>query len=160
MKRLSLAIVVACALSLAATGAVASGPPLVNETDHAVNQPFTENPGFDCATGLPTLITGVFTGVLHTLVQADGTVHFTGVLRGSLAEDDLPPDGVTDATLTFVLVLHDLVFSSGSEVHHATLSGAGIAAATGAAVRIHEVVQIVLDEHGDPRIEFVRLRCF
>ena len=44
MKRLSLAIVVACALSLAATGAVASGPPLFNETDHAVNQPFTAFP--------------------------------------------------------------------------------------------------------------------
>ena len=158
MQRLSLAIVVACALSLAATGASAGGPPLVNQTDHAVNEPFT-SVGFDCATGLPTLISGVFTGVLHTLVRADGSVHFTGAVRGSITEDDLPPDGIPDATLTFGLMLHDVVFSSGSEVHHATLSGAGTGAATGAEFRIHEVAQIVLDQNGDPRIEFLRLTC-
>jgi len=52
------------------------------------------------------------------------------------------------------------VISSGSEVHHVTLNGAGTAAATGAEFRIHEVAQIVLDQNGDPRIAFLRLTCF
>ena len=91
MQRLSLAIVVACVLSLTATGAVAGGPPLVNQTDHPVNAPFTSI-GFNCATGLPTLITGVFSGVLHTLVRSDGSVHFNGAISGSISEDDLPPE--------------------------------------------------------------------
>jgi hypothetical protein len=159
MQRLSLAIVVACALSLTGTGATAGGPPLVNETDHAVNESFTEI-GFDCATGLPTLVTGVFSGVLHTLVRADGSVHFTGTVRGSISDDDLPPDGTPDATATFVLNLADLVFSSGREVHHVTLDGSGTAAATGATFRIHELVQIVLDQNGNPKIAFLRLTCF
>jgi len=159
LHRLCLAIVVACALLLTTTGAIAGGPPVVNQTDHAVNAPFT-SVGFDCATGLPTLITGVFTGVLHTLVMADGSVHFTGAIRGSITEDDLPPDGITDSTLTFGLILHDVVFSSGSEVHHATLNGAGTAAETGAEFRLHEVAQIVLDQDGNPKIDFIRLTCF
>lgn len=41
-----------------------------------------------------------------------------------------------------------------------TLNGAGTAAATGAGFRIHEVVQIVLDQNCDPRIDFLRLTCF
>ncbi len=158
MRRLSLAIIVVCALLLTATGAIAGGPPPINQTDHPVNQPFTEV-GFDCATGLPTLITGAFSGVLHTLVRADGSVHFTGAVTGSISEDDLPPDGSPDATLTFVLILGDVVFSSGMEVHHVTLNGAGTAA-TGETFRLHELAQIVLDQNGDPKIDFIRLTCF
>ena len=158
MQRFSLAIIVGCVLLLTGPGAVAGGPPPVNQTDHPVNQPFTDV-GFNCATGLPTLITGVFSGVLHTLVRADGSVHFNGAVRGSITEDDLPPDGNPDATLTFLLILNDLVFSTGMEVHHVTLNGAGTAA-DGAKFRIHEVVQIVFDENGDPKVEFIKLTCF
>lgn len=158
MQRPSVAIIAACALLVTATGAIAGGPPLVNQSDHPVNAPFT-SVGFNCATGLPTLITGVFSGVLHTLVRADGSVHFNGAIRGSISEDDLPPDGNPDATLTFGLILHDLVFSSGMEVHHVTLNGAGTAT-DGTKVRIHEVVQVVLDQNGDPKVDFVRLTCF
>ena len=158
MQRLFLAIIVACVLSLTATGAVAGGPPPVNQTDHPINAPFTSI-GFNCATGLPTLITGVFSGVLHTLVRADGSVHFNGAIRGSISEDDLPPDGNPDAALTFGLILGDLVFSTGMEVHHVTLNGAGTAT-DGTQVRIHEVVQVVLDQNGDPKVDFVKLTCF
>ena len=158
MQRLSLAIVAACVLSLTATGAVAGSPPPVNQTDHPVNAPFTSI-GFNCATGLPTLITGVFSGVLHTLVRPDGSVHFNGAISGSISEDDLPPDGNPDAALTFRLILGDLVFSTGMEVHHVTLNGAGTAT-DGTNVRIHEVVQVVLDQNGDPKVDFVKLTCF
>lgn len=158
MQRLSAAIVVALLFLLSVTSAVASGPPVVNQLDHAFNAPFTEI-GFDCATGVPTLITGVFSGVLHTLVQADGSVHFTGAARGSLSEDDLPTDGISDATLSFELVIKDTVFSSGMEVSHATLSGSGTTSSA-ATVRIHEVLQTVLDQNGNPKVDFGRLHCF
>ena len=159
MQRLALIGATAFAFLSVAGGAVASGPPLVNENDHVIDQPFTEDVGFDCGTGLPTFITGVFTGVLHTIVRADGSVHFTGAVRGSLTEDDLPTDGQPDATETFVLILNDLVFPSGSEVHHASLNGAGVTTG-GVPFRIHEVVQIVLDPNGDPKLTLSRLSCF
>jgi hypothetical protein len=112
---------VVAALSIASAG-VAGGPPVVNENDHVIDQPFTEDVGFDCGTGMPTFIAGVFTGVLHTVVQTDGSVYFTGAVRGSLSEDDLPTDGQTDATETFGLVVKGLVLSAG-EVDHSSLNG-------------------------------------
>jgi hypothetical protein len=45
------------------------------------------------------------------------------------------------------------------EVHHVTLNGAGTAT-TGETFRIHELAQIVLDQNGDPKIDFIRLTCF
>jgi hypothetical protein len=158
MQRLALIGAVLALLSIAG-GAVASGPPLVNENDHVIDQSFTEDVGFDCGTGLPTFITGVFTGVLHTIVKADGSVHFTGAVRGSLTEDDLPADGQPDATETFVLILDNLVLPSGSEVDHVSLNGAGVTTG-GVPFRIHEVVQLVLDPNGDPRLTLSRLSCF
>jgi hypothetical protein len=126
---------------------------------HRADQPFTEDVGFDCGTGLPTFITGVFTGVLHTIVKADGSVHFTGAVRGSLTEDDLPTDGQPDATETFVLILNDLVLPPGSQVDHASLNGDGVTTG-GVPFRIHEVVQVVLDQNGDPKLILTRLSCF
>jgi hypothetical protein len=159
MQRLALIGATVLAFLSVAGGAVASGPPVVNEKDHVVDQPFTEGVGFDCGTGLPTFITGVFTGVLHTVVKADGSVHFTGAVRGSLTEDDLPTDGQPDATETFVLILNDLVLPSGGAVDHSSLNGAGVTT-SGVPFRIHEVVQIVLDENGDPKLALSRLSCF
>jgi hypothetical protein len=159
MQRLTL-IGATVLASLSVVGAsVASGPPLANEKDHVIDQPFTEDVGFDCGTGLPTFIAGVFTGVLHTIVKADGSVHFTGAVRGSLTEDDLPTDGQPDATETFVLILNDLVLPPGSEIDHASLNGAGVTTG-GVPFRIHEVVQVVLDQNGDPKLTLSRLSCF
>ena len=63
-----------------------------------------------------------------------------------------------DATETFTLHLDDQVLSSGSEVHHATLNGTGTSD-SGATFRIHEVVQIVLDDTGNPKLVFQKLTC-
>jgi hypothetical protein len=63
-----------------------------------------------------------------------------------------------DASETFTLHLDDQVISSGSEVDHASLSGTGTTA-TGATFRIHEVVQIVLDDSGNPKLVFQKLTC-
>jgi hypothetical protein len=46
------------------------------------------------------------------------------------------------------------------EVHHLTLNGTGTAAATGAQFRFHVLAQMVLDQNGDPKIDFLRLTCF
>jgi hypothetical protein len=158
MQRLCLVIAVLGVLSLVATGAISGAPPVVNQTDHPVNQPFADF-GLDCATGLPTLDLGVFSGVVHTLVRADGSVHASGAVHGSATNDDLPADGIPEATTTFVFTFGDLVFSSGSEVHHLTLDGSGTAA-TGAHFRFHVLAQMVLDQNGDPKIDFLRLTCF
>jgi hypothetical protein len=107
---------------------------------------------------LPTLIDGGYTGVLHTLTDANGNMHFTGSVRGSLTEDDLPADGTVDATETFTLHLDDQVLSSGTEVDHASLNGTGTTDA-GATVRIREVAQIVLDDAGNPKLAFQKLTC-
>jgi hypothetical protein len=159
MQRLTLIGATVFAFLSVVGAAVASGPPLANEKSHVIDQPFTEDAGFDCGTGLPTFITGVFTGVLHTIVKADGSVHFTGAVRGSLTEDDLPTDGQPDATETFVLILNDLVLPPGSEVDHASLNGDGVTTG-GVPFRIHEVVQVVLDQNGDPKLTLSRLSCF
>jgi hypothetical protein len=159
MQRLALIGAAALAFLAVAGGAVASGPPLVNEKDHVIDQGFEQVVGFDCGTGLPTLITGVATGVLHTIVTADGSIHFTGAVREILTDDDLPTDGQPDATERFVLILNDLTLPSGSEVHHESLNGAGVTSG-GVRFPIHEVVQIVLDQNGDPKLTLSRLSCF
>ena len=87
-------------------------------------------------------------------------MHVTGATRGTVTDDDLPSDGSPDATSTFASSFHDIVFSSGKEVHGFTLNGSGTTVATGALVRFHVLVELVLDENGNPKIDFLRLTCF
>jgi hypothetical protein len=76
-----------------------------------------------CATGDEAAITGVASGVLRTLVLANGSVRISGAFQGRNEYDDLPTDGVVDATGTFVLTFRDVFFASGREIHTETLPG-------------------------------------
>ena len=156
MRRLWLLVPLA-ALSLL-SDAMAGGPPIVNSTDRLIEVPVADV-GIDCATGKDAAITGVVTGVVHTLVLADGSVHVSGTFRGNNAFDDLPVDGVLDATSRFVTHFDDLVFASGREVHTMTLSGIGTALATDAKVGFQLVFHVVLDSDGTPTVEFLHVEC-
>jgi hypothetical protein len=57
--------------------------------------------GVHPCTGEPAQFTIVQSGVIHFVALADGTVHITGTLRGTLSIDLLPARGTPDATGTF-----------------------------------------------------------
>ena len=164
MQRLCLVITILGMLSLVATGAIAGAPPLVNQTDHPVGAALDPEIGIDCGTGQPTLITGSYSGVIHTLVKADGTVHINGAVRGSAINDDLRPTerrtASPDATTTFVSTFRDVFRASGGEAHTFTLNGPGTAVSTGAKFRFHVLIQTLIDKNGDPKIDIFQFRCF
>jgi hypothetical protein len=142
-----------------AAGATAGGPPVVNTTDHVINQPFTDPGGIDCATGNASDIVGVVSGVVHTLVLANGSVYLSGNFHGAATNDDLPTDGVPEATTTFVSHFGDIFFASGKEIHTFGLHGEGTATATGEGFRFDAVLHIVLDTDGTPKVIKVRIVC-
>jgi hypothetical protein len=156
VRRLIFTVIVG-ALWLTAAGASAAGPPAVNETV-SFTQAISEV-GTDCANGNPSLIEGQVSGVMHTLVLSDGSVHVSGSVKGTSTNDDLPPDGVIDATNTFVSTFNDIVFASGKEVHTFTLNGEGTATATGSGFRFNVIIHIVLDAEGNPHASVFRLVC-
>jgi hypothetical protein len=160
MQRLCLVISLLGVLSLVATGAISGAPPLVNQTDHPVGAALDPDIGIDCGTGQPTLITGSYSGVIHTLVTADGTVHINGAVQGSAINDDLPSDGIADASTTFVSTFRDIFRSTGGEAHTFTLNGSGTTTSTGAGFRFHVLIQMAIAPNGDPKIDFLRLTCF
>ena len=49
-------------------------------------------------TGPQAELTVIQSGVIHFSAFADGTVHFTGTLRGTFSSDALPADGIPEAT--------------------------------------------------------------
>jgi hypothetical protein len=160
MQRLCLVITVLGVLSLVATGAIAGAPPLVNQTDHPVDAALAPDIGIDCGTGQLSLITGSYSGVIHTLVNANGSIHVTGAIEGNAINDDLPLlDGI-DASTTFVSTFADIFSASGAEIHQFTLNGSGTTTATEARFRFHVLIQLHLDTNGDPKIDSLRLTCF
>jgi hypothetical protein len=156
---LRLIILIFGLLAFAAAGASAAGPPVVNTTEHVINQPFTDPGGIDCATGNPSDIVGVVSGVVHILVLADGGVHLSGNFHGTATNDDLLADGVPEATTSFVSHFGDIFFASGKEIHTFGLHGEGTATATGAGFRFDAVLQIVLDSDGTPKVNIARVVC-
>ena len=159
MQRLCLAITVAGAVMLGAVGATAGAPPLVNQTDHPIDATLEPDVGINCGTGMPTLITGTFSGVIHTLVKPDNTVHINGSVRGSVTDDDLPTDGIPDATSTFVSTFGDTFRASGAEQHHFTLNGSGTTT-SGIPFRFHVLIQTLIDKNGNTKVDIQRLTCF
>jgi hypothetical protein len=156
MARLWLLVPLA-ALSLLVTEAMAA-PPIVNTTERFVDSPVIDQ-GPNCATGNEAAITGVASGVLRTLVLANGSVQVTGAFRGSNQYDDLPADGVIDASGTFVLVFRDVFFASGREIHIETLPGTVTDAATGEKFVFHVVFRLMLDPAGNPTVDFLKIEC-
>jgi hypothetical protein len=100
-RRAGVALVaVAGLLLLTGRGALAQGPPVVKVTERLVNEPTTDIGVHPC-TGQPAELTLVESGVIHFSAFANGTVHFTGTLRGTFSVDALPADGIPDATGRF-----------------------------------------------------------
>src|SRR5262245_53191976 len=157
MRRMIFVVVVG-ALLFAATSATAGGPPVINTTTHSFDERFS-GVGLNCASGNLAESNGVFSGVIHTVAKADGSLNVSVKTRGTDNLDDLPTDGIVDATTTFVFNSTDIVFATGKEVHHFTGTGTLTVTATGAEIRFQLVIQVVLDEEGNPKVDFLRLDC-
>lgn len=100
---LGVALVAAISLLLLTAGsALAQGPPVVNDTVHVIDETSTSIDVHPC-TGQAAELTITESGVIHFMAFADGTVHFTGTLRGTFSADALPTDGIPDATGTTVI---------------------------------------------------------
>jgi hypothetical protein len=146
-----------------ATSAFAAGPPVVNQTDHFVNETSTDLDVHPC-TGAPVELTLVETGVIHFAAFADGTVHFTGTLRGTFSADALPTDGVPDATGSFTTWFggNGLLLEEGGATGRAqsafTLSGRGTNA-DGSTFSFHQNGNTVFDEAGVPKLDFAKSSC-
>jgi hypothetical protein len=160
----ALVAVVAAAglLLLTAGGALAQGPPIVNQTDRVVNETSTFEDVHPC-TGDPGEITLTESGVIHFRAFADGTVHFTGTLRGTFSFDALPTDGIPDTTATTVVwfggngLLNEDGTASGKAQSAFTLNGKGTNA-DGTTFGFHQNGNAVFDPSGTSKLEFFKER--
>ena len=144
---------------------LAQGPPVVNQTDHVVNETSTAIDVHPC-TGQPAELTVTESGVIHFVAFANGTVHFTGTLHGTFAADALPTDGIPDATGTTVVwfggngqLLEDgSAFGKAQSAFTLTIKGTN---ADGSTFRVHQNGNVVFDPDGSPKLEFfkTRTRC-
>lgn len=145
--------------------ALAQGPPIVNQTDHIVNETSTDIDVHPC-TGEPAELTVSESGVIHFAAFADGTVHFTGTLHGTFSADALPTDGIPDATGTSIVwfggngkLLEDGgAFGKAQTAFTSTIRGTN---ADGSTFRVHQNGNVVFDPDGNPKLEFfkTRTRC-
>ena len=162
-SRAAAGILVLVGLLALGTSAFAKGPPVVNQTDHPVNETSTQLDVHPC-TGVPVELTLVETGVIHFAAFADGTVHFTGTLRGTFSADVLPTDAVADATGRFTTWFggNGLLLEEGGAIGKAqsafTLNGRGVNA-DGSTFRFHQNGNTVFDENGVPKLDFFKARC-
>ena len=139
-------------------GAVAGGPPLVNETVHSVDDTLTDI-GVNCATGNMSQRSVTFSGVMRTLVRADGSYVVRGSFRGDTVFDDLPADGIPDATAHFRFGIGDMVLPSGNAVLSEVWSGTTTALGSGTELRFHVTYKLLLDPAGNPKLEVFRFTC-
>jgi hypothetical protein len=165
-RRIVLSVAVAAATSLlllTAGSALAQGPPVVNDTVHVIDETSTSIDEHPC-TGQAAELTITESGVIHFMAFADGTVHFTGTLRGTFSADALPTDGVPDATGTFTTWFggNGLLLEEGGAIGKAqsafTLNGRGVNA-DGSTFRFHQNGNTVFDENGVPKLDFFKSRC-
>ena len=159
--RRSLAALAVIAVALfAATAASAGGPPIVIETDHFANEPdvFTDvNP---CDPSQEVEVTSSDTGVIHFLLFADGSVHFTGTVRSTVSVDILPTDGIPDATGRTVtwfgtngMIDPDTgeAFGKGESTFTNSIH---VTFTDGTRISSHEVAHVLFDENGVVKVEF------
>jgi hypothetical protein len=152
-------------LVFSVASALAQGPPIVNQTDHIVNETSTDIDVHPC-TGEPAELTVSESGVIHFVAFADGTVHFTGTLHGTFSADALPTDGIPDATGTSIVwfggngkLLEDGgAFGKAQAAFTSTIRGTN---ADGSTFRVHQNGNVVFDPDGNPKLEFfkTRTRC-
>jgi hypothetical protein len=150
-------------LALPMASAFAQGPPVVNQTNHLVNETEIQVGVFPCA-GQPAELTLVESGVIHTILFADGTVHFTGTLHGTVSADALPTDGVPDFTGAFVEHFggNGMLLEEGGAIGKGegsfTLNGSGTNA-DGSAFKFHQNSNTVFDSAGVPKLDFSKTNC-
>jgi hypothetical protein len=165
-NRLAAAVAAVAALLLLTAGsALAKGPPIVNQTDHVVNETTTEIDVHPC-TGQPAELTVTESGVIHFSAFDDGTVHFTGTLHGTFSADALPTDGIPDATGTAIvwfggngkLLEEGGAFGKAQTAFTLTIRGTN---ADGTRFRVHQNGNVVFDPDSVPKLEFFkeRTRC-
>jgi len=152
-------------LVFSVAGALVQGTPIVNQTDHIVNETSTAIDVHPC-TGEPAELTVTESGVIHFAAFADGTVHFTGTLHGTFSADALPTDGIPDATGTTIVWFggNGKLLEDGGAVGKAqsaftlTIRGTN---ADGSTFRVHQNGNVVFDPDGNPKLEFfkTRTRC-
>jgi len=141
---------------LGAPTAYAAGPPVVHETQRLVDEPSTSVDVHPC-TGQLAELTVVESGIIHFAAYADGTVHFTGTLRGTFSADALPADGTPDATGSYTVrfggngLLNEDGTASGKAQTAYTLNGRGYA--DGTTFRFHENGNTVFDADGTPKLD-------
>lgn len=159
MRKLGSAAATAFAL-LACTGAaVAGGPPAVNETVHSVDATLTDV-GANCATGNLSQRSVTFSGVMRTLVRADGSYVVRGSFRGDTVFDDLPAaDGIPDATAHFRLAIGDMTLPSGNAVLSEVWSGTTTALGAGEELRFRVNYKVLVDPVGNTKLEFLKFTC-
>jgi hypothetical protein len=164
-RRIVSGVAAAGLLLLTAGGALAQGPPVVNEVVRVVEETSTDIDVHPC-TGEPAELTFTESGVIHFAGFADGTVHFTGTLRGTFFADALPTDGIPDATGTTVVWFggNGALLEDGSAFGTAqsafTLNGQGTNA-DGTRFGFHQNGNVVFDPSGTPKLEFFKeqTRC-
>jgi hypothetical protein len=150
---------------LTAGGALAQGPPVVNEIVRVVGETTTDIDVHPC-TGEAAELTFTDSGIIHFAGFADGTVHFTGTLRGTFSADALPTDGIPDATGTTVVWFggNGALLEDGGAFGKAqsafTLNAQGTNA-DGTRFGFHQNGNVVFDASGTPKLEFfkARTRC-
>jgi hypothetical protein len=156
-------LAVAGLLLLTAGGALAQGPPVVNERDQVVNETSTDIGVHPC-TGEPAELTVTESGLIHFVGFTDGSVHFTGTLHGTFSADALPTDGIPDATGTIVVWFggNGMLLEDGSAFGKAqsafTFNGKGTNA-DGTKFGFHENANVVFDTDGNPKLEFFKTRA-
>jgi hypothetical protein len=156
-------VAVAGLLLLTAAGALAQGPPVAKETQRLVNETSTTIDAHPC-TGQPAELTVIQSGVIHFSAFANGTVHFTGTLRGTFSADALPADGIPEATGRFVEWFggNGLLLEEGGAVGKAvgsfTLNGRGTNA-DGSRFSFHQNGHTVFDADGVTKLDFFKVRA-
>ena len=167
--RLLFVLAATAALALCAGSAFAGGPPIVNGTNHPVNETETFV-GADACTGTPAEVTVVQSGVQHFTLFADGKAHMTETLRGTFSFRHVDasgnPVGGVYATGTFVAwdgvngVFDLTTFEPiGHTVVTDTLNGGGTRA-DGTTFRFHNNEHILLmGTPLSPKLEFFKAHC-
>jgi hypothetical protein len=162
--RRSLAAVAIVGVALfVATAASATGPPIVNETDHFANEPDVFVDVNPCDPSQEVEVTSSDTGVIHFSLFADGTVHITGTIRSIVSLDFLPTDGTPDGTARTVVW-----FGSNGKLDPDTGEAFGKAESTftfngqitltdGTRISFHQVAHVLFDATGVLKLEFDRM---
>jgi hypothetical protein len=158
-------LVVAAILGLAlfaGASASATGPPIVNQTDHFADVPDVFVDVNPCDPSQEVEVTSIDTGVVHFSLFADGTVHLTGTIRSTVSIDVLPTDGTPDATGRTVSwfgangeIDSDTGEAFGKGETSFTFNGT-VTFTDGTKISFHQNGHIVFDETGVVKVEFFK----